>query len=156
MHHIGMTDQDFMKVAFAEAVAAGKRGECPVGAVLVKDGRVIVRAGNEELALMDPTAHAEMLCLRRAGALLGHHLFPGCTMYTSLWPCPMCDGAMLQARISRVVSGARAFRWVLEDSFNPGNLVRIGPIMEEECRALFLDWARQNNRLEILLKEGLV
>jgi tRNA(adenine34) deaminase len=148
-----MSDQRFMDEAYKEALAAGKRGECPVGAVLVKDGAIIARAGNEELAANDPTAHAEMLCLRRAGKHLGTHVFADCTMYTTLWPCPMCQGAMLQAQIPRVVAGAKPFRWVFEVRFDPENLEMVGPIMEQECRKLFTDWAKRSDRLEILEKE---
>ena len=148
-----MNDQTFMKEAYKEALAAKQRGECPVGAVLVKDGTIIARAGNEELAAKDPTAHAEMLCLRRAGKHLGTHVFDTCTMYTTLWPCPMCQGAMLQAQIPRVVAGAQGLRWVFEVRFNPANLNMEGPIMEQECRKLFTDWAKRNGRLEILERE---
>lgn len=150
-----MDDHDFMDVAYDEAVAAGKRGECPVGAVLVKDGRVVARAGNEELQSCDPTAHAEMLCMRRAGSALGTHVLSGCVMYTTLWPCPMCQGAMLQAQIVKVVSGSSTFKWILEDRFNSSLLEKVGPIRQQQCRKLFIDWARKNNRLEILEREGL-
>lgn len=145
-----MEDKDFMVEAYKEAVAAGERGECPVGSVIVKDNRIIARAGNEELALNDPTAHAEILCLRRAGEILQQHVLTGCTMYTTLWPCPMCETAMLQAQIARVVSGARSFSWIKDIRFNKKNLVKDGPILEEECRKLFIDWARRSGRLEIL------
>ncbi len=144
-----------MTEAFKEAVAAGERGECPVGAVLVKDGRIIARAGNEELAAKDPTAHAEIICLRRAGQNLGTHFFPNCIMYTTLWPCPMCEGAMLQAQVPKVISGCRTFKWILENRFDKKNLEKVGPIMEEQCRNLFLEWARRNDRTEILEKEVL-
>lgn len=145
-----MTDHDFMKEAYKEALAAGRRGECPVGAVLVKDGAIIARAGNEELASKDPTAHAEMLCLRRAGKKVGSHVFGDCTMYTTLWPCPMCQGALLQAQIPKVVAGAKAMNFVFEVRFNSANLDLVGPIMEDDCRKLFLDWAKRNGRQEIL------
>ena len=148
-----MDENYFMDQAFEEAVAAGDRGECPVGAVLVKDGIIVARAGNEELQNCDPTAHAEILCLRRAGEVLGTHVLEGCTMYTTLWPCPMCKGAILQARISTVVSGATTFKWILEERFNSDLLQIKGPTRQAECRRLFIEWAEKNNRLEILAKE---
>jgi tRNA(adenine34) deaminase len=151
-----MTEQDFMEEAYREAVAAGGRGECPVGAVLVKDGKIVARAGNQELEKKDPTAHAEMLCLRRAGQYLGTHVLSGCIMYTTLWPCPMCQGAMLQAQVARVVSGSTTFRWIMEVRFNQANLEKIGPVREAECRALFIDWAAKNGRLEILEMEEIL
>ena len=150
-----MDDKDFMNEAFKEALNAYKRGEAPVGAVFVKDGEIISRAGNEEIGQCDPTAHAEILCLRRAGQTLNRHIFPDCTMYTTLWPCPMCDNAMLQAQVPRVVSGAQTFVWVAETRFNKSNLVREGPIMEEECRSIFIEWLKKNERFEILEREGL-
>lgn len=151
-----MNDQFFMGEAFKEAVLAEARGECPVGAVLVKDNRIIIRSGNREIEQFDPTAHAEMLCLREAGRVLGSHVLTGCTMYTTLWPCPMCQGAMLQAQINRAVSGARTFKWITEERFNGGLLTIDGPIREDDCRALMIEWAKKNNRLEILEKEGLL
>ena len=150
------SDQLFMEEAYKEAVAAGKRGECPVGAVLVRDGRVIARAGNEELEGKDPTAHAEILCLRRGGVELGTHVLAGCTMYTTLWPCPMCQGAMLQAQVDRVVSGSTTYSWILDVRFNPDNLRKEGPVYQEQCRKLFEDWAKRAGRIEILEKEGLI
>ncbi len=145
-----MNDQTFMAEAFKEALAAEKRGECPVGAVFVREGKIIARAGNEELASKDPTAHAEMLCLRRAGTEVGSHVFADCTMYTTLWPCPMCQGAMLQAQIPRVVAGATSFAWITEVRFAKKNMEIVGPVSEEKCRQLFIDWAKRCNRLEIL------
>jgi tRNA(adenine34) deaminase len=150
-----MNDKDYMAEAFKEALAAYERGECPVGAVFVIDGKIISRAGNEELSQCDPTAHAEILCLRRAGKILNRHIFPDCTMYTTLWPCPMCDNAMLQAQVPRVVSGAQTFKWISETRFNSGNLIREGPVMEKESRSLFIEWLKKNNRYEILESEGL-
>ena len=149
-----MTEHRFMEEALREAWAAGKRGECPVGAVLVRDGKIVARAGNEEIAAKDPTAHAEMLCLRRAGTEIGSHVFTECTMYTTLWPCPMCQGAMLQAQVPRVVVGATSFTWITEVRFAKENLVIEGPVSQESCRRLFIDWARRCNRLEILDYEG--
>ncbi len=150
-----MNDQDFMDEAFKEAILAGERGECPVGAVLVKDGKIIVRSGNAELETKDPTAHAEMLCLRKAGEILGSHILQGCTMYTTLWPCPMCQGALLQAQVAKVVTGTTSFDWIMDVRFASENLEIIGPIKDEECRTLFIEWARKNDRYEILEKEGI-
>lgn len=149
-----MNDLDFMEEAFKEAIAAGKRGECPVGAVLVKDGKIVVRSGNAELASKDPTAHAEMLCLRKAGEILGSHILQGCTMYTTLWPCPMCQGAMRQAQVARVVTGSSSFKWIMNVRFAQENLEIVGPIKNEQCRQLFLEWAKNNGRDEILQEEG--
>jgi tRNA(adenine34) deaminase len=150
-----MDDMEFMAEAYKEAEAARDRGECPVGAVLVHDGKIIARGGNEELEHSDATAHAEILVMRRAGKILGRHMLPDCTVYTTLWPCPLCDAAMLQAQIPRVVSGATPFAWSAETRFNKKNLTREGPLMQEDCRAIFIQWLRDNDRHEILEREGL-
>lgn len=96
----------FMAAALAEARAAGARGEVPVGAVVVKDGRVIGSAGNRTRGDADPTSHAEMLALRQAAAALGSERLPGCDLYVTLEPCAMCAGAIAAARIARLYYGA--------------------------------------------------
>ncbi len=141
-----MNDQEFMNEALKEARAAYARGECPVGAVLVVDGEIITGAGNRELELHDPTAHAEILVLRQAGMLLETHTFPTATLYTTLWPCPMCENALLRARVPRFVAGARGFRFIYENTFDATKLVRVGPVMEDECRSLFIRWLQETGR----------
>lgn len=95
-----------MDVAIEEARAAAGRGEVPVGAVAVKDGMVLARAGNRTLELADPTAHAEMLAIRAACAALGSQRLPGVDLYVTLEPCPMCAAAISFARIRRLYFGA--------------------------------------------------
>jgi tRNA(adenine34) deaminase len=95
-----------MQIALAEARAAADRGEVPVGAVVVRDGVVLSRAGNRTLADRDPTAHAEMLAIRQACAALGSERLPGCDLYVTLEPCPMCAAAISFARIRRLYFGA--------------------------------------------------
>lgn len=94
-----------MEAALAEAKAAAARGEVPVGAVIVKGGEIIARAGNRTRELNDPTAHAEMLVIRDACAQLGERL-TGCDLYVTLEPCPMCAAAIGFARIGRLYYGA--------------------------------------------------
>ena len=96
----------FMDMALQEARAAGERGEVPVGCVIVRDGEVIARAGNRTLADRDPTAHAEMLAIRRAAAVLGSERLDDCDLYVTLEPCAMCAGAVAFARIRRLYYGA--------------------------------------------------
>ena len=96
----------FMKKAFSQAVAAEKRGEVPVGAVVVRDGQVIGRGGNAPIADSDPSAHAEIKALRRAGKKTGEYRLNGCELYVTLEPCVMCYSAMVHARIARLVYGA--------------------------------------------------
>jgi tRNA(adenine34) deaminase len=98
--------QDFMREALAEAQRAWDRGEVPVGAVVVKDGVVIGRGFNQPIGSHDPTAHAEIVALRAAAAAVGNYRLPGCELYVTLEPCVMCSGAMMHARLSRIVYGA--------------------------------------------------
>ncbi len=97
---------DFMRMALEEARLAAAEGEIPVGAVLVKEGEVIARAHNRREADHDPTAHAEMLCLRAGAERLGDWRLRGCTLYVTLEPCPMCAGAMVMSQLSGCVWGA--------------------------------------------------
>jgi len=95
-----------MGEALALARAAGARGEVPVGAIVVRDGVVLGRGGNAPIAASDPTAHAELAALRDAARCVGNYRLPGCAMYVTLEPCPMCAGAIMHARIARLVFGA--------------------------------------------------
>ena len=99
-------DIGFMERALAEARAAGERGEVPVGAVLVRDGEVLAAAGNGPVGAHDPTAHAEIRVLREAGQRVGNYRLPGAVIYVTLEPCAMCIGALIHARVQRVVFGA--------------------------------------------------
>jgi tRNA(adenine34) deaminase len=101
-----VSDEDFMKAALALAEEAAAAGEVPVGAVVVKDGEIIGRGSNRPIGASDPTAHAEIVALREAAARLGNYRLPGCALYVTLEPCAMCVGAMLHARLARVVFGA--------------------------------------------------
>lgn len=99
-------DQHWMSLALDQARLASTAGEVPVGAVVVKDGQVIATGRNAPIASHDPTAHAEVLALREAARVLGNYRLEGCTLYVTLEPCAMCSGAMLHARLDRVVFGA--------------------------------------------------
>ncbi len=101
-----MTDEEAMGLALAEAKAALEAGEVPVGAVLIRDGQVICAARNRREELHDPTAHAEILCLREGARLLGDWRLRGCTLAVTLEPCPMCAGAMVMSQLDRCVFGA--------------------------------------------------
>ena len=99
------SDAEWMREALAEARAAAERGEVPIGAVLVMDGREIARGHNRTIADCDPTAHAEMIALRAAARAVANYRLTGATLYVTVEPCPMCAGAMIQARIARLVYG---------------------------------------------------
>ncbi|HEY4949214.1 MAG TPA: tRNA adenosine(34) deaminase TadA [Candidatus Acidoferrales bacterium] len=99
-------DVRFMRVALEEARVAAECGEVPVGAVVVVNDEIIARAGNRTIADCDPTAHAEVLALREASKRIGNYRLAGAALYVTIEPCAMCAGAMIQARIARLVYGA--------------------------------------------------
>lgn len=100
-------DETFMTLALEEALQAGGRGEVPVGALVVRDGEIVGRGFNQPIGSHDPTAHAEVMALRDAARRLGNYRLPGCELFVTLEPCAMCSGAIMHARIARVVFGAR-------------------------------------------------
>ena len=104
--HDSVDDEKFMRAALREAEQAAEEEEIPIGAVVMLSGRIIGRGHNQREKLHDPTAHAEMLALTAASAHVGDWRLSGCTMYVTLEPCPMCAGAILLARISRLVFGS--------------------------------------------------
>ncbi|PYU50368.1 MAG: tRNA-specific adenosine deaminase [Acidobacteria bacterium] len=99
-------DIQFMQEALGEARAAAAGGEVPIGAVLVHDGKILARSGNRTIRDNDPTAHAEMVVLREAARLLGNYRLADTTLYVTIEPCSMCAGAIIQARVPRLVYGA--------------------------------------------------
>ncbi len=104
-------DESFMLQALELAREAEQAGEVPVGAVVVLDGKVIGRGRNSPIALSDPTAHAEILALREAAAAIHNYRLEGATLYATLEPCVMCAGALIAARVARLVFGARDLRF---------------------------------------------
>jgi tRNA(adenine34) deaminase len=141
-------DRQYMRLAIEQAQLAAKAGEVPVGAVLVQDGQVISKAFNKPITNHDPSAHAEMLALREAALVAENYRIPGSTLYVTLEPCAMCSGAMLHARINRVVYGAPdpktgAAGSVLDlfssKQINHQTSVE-GGIMSEECGQLLRDF----------------
>ena len=101
-----MNDENFMRQAIDQAHNAWALGEVPVGALVVKDNVVIATGFNQPIGTHDPTAHAEIMALRAAASILGNYRLPGCTLFVTLEPCAMCAGAMIHARLERVVFGA--------------------------------------------------
>jgi len=100
-------DDNFMRMALEEAQVAYSAGEVPVGAVLVHDGHILARAHNLPITMNDPSAHAELLALKQAGQMLGNYRLMGAELFVTLEPCIMCAGAIVQARLARVIYGAR-------------------------------------------------
>ncbi len=101
-----MDDSVYMRLAISQAHNAWALGEVPVGALVVKDGQIIATGFNQPIGTHDPTAHAEIMALRAAASILGNYRLPGCELFVTLEPCAMCAGAMMHARLARVVFGA--------------------------------------------------
>lgn len=101
-----MIDNEYMHLAIEQARAAGVRGEVPVGAVVVLNERIVGAAGNRTIADCDPTAHAEIVALRAAASAVGNYRLTGAALYVTIEPCAMCAGALVQARIARLIYGA--------------------------------------------------
>ncbi|HWP95579.1 MAG TPA: tRNA adenosine(34) deaminase TadA [Syntrophomonadaceae bacterium] len=155
-----MRDEEYMRLALEIAREAARAGEIPVGAVVVQNGQVIAQAGNEKLILEDATAHAELLALQRAARHLGTWRLQEATLYCTLEPCPMCAGAMINARLGRLVFGAwdekgGAAGSVLDIVRCPGlnHQVQVqAGILKEECAepltAFFADLRRDGRGAE--------
>jgi len=149
----GFSEQDlgFMNEALLLARQAGNLGEVPVGAVLVIDSEIIGRGWNRNIGLHDPSAHAEIMAMREAGDVLGNHRLTGCTLYVTLEPCMMCAGAMIHARLERIVFAASdpktgaaggKFDLLKDTAHNHAPLVE-GGCLADECSVLLRDFFRQ-------------
>lgn len=141
----------WMALALEQARLAAAEGEIPVGAVLVKDDTLLCTARNQREATHDPTAHAELICLREGARLLGDWRLRGCTLYVTLEPCPMCAGAMVMSQLSRCVYGAADERQGCCGSVYdlPGDAALRGVtrweagVMADECRSLLQAFFQQ-------------
>jgi tRNA(adenine34) deaminase len=148
------TDVRWMSAALAEARVASASADVPVGAVVIANGEVVARAANRTVRDQDPTAHAELLALRAASAALGRWRLDGCTLYVTLEPCAMCAGAIVLARVARVVLGAWDPKAGMAGSV--GDLLRhprlnhrpevAGGVMEDECSALLREFFAERRR----------
>ena len=152
-----------MRLAMEQARAARAAGEVPVGAVLLRDGRLLATGANAPVARADPTAHAEIVALRAAAAALGNYRLDGCTLYVTLEPCPMCAGALLHARLARVVFGAADPRTgaagsvadlFTEPRLNHHTQVQ-GGVLADECGALLSDFFRERRAAQARAAEPL-
>ena len=143
-------DEQFMRLALREAVAAGEHGDVPVGAVVVHDGEVVGTGRNERELRGDPTAHAELLALRAAALSLGGWRLPGAVLYVTLEPCPMCAGAAVVARVAEIIYGtpdpkggavSTLYRIASDPRLNHRAAVTSG-VLAEECAALLTSFFR--------------
>jgi len=146
-----MSDVAWMELALAEARMARDAGEVPVGALVISHGEIIGRAGNRNLRDHDPSAHAEIVALRQAAEHLGNHRLTGCVLYATIEPCAMCAGAMIHARISRLVYGARDIKAgaagsVLNVINHPRlnhKLEVVSGLLEDRCSEILQDFFRR-------------
>jgi tRNA(adenine34) deaminase len=145
----------YMRLALVEAQTALAEDEVPIGAVIVRDGRVIGTGHNQREMLKDPTAHAEMIAITQAAATLGDWRLEDCTLYVTLEPCPMCCGAILQARIAVVVYGAAdpkagavesLFRLLSDNRLNH-RCQLVSGVLADECGRLLTEFFQQQRRL---------
>ena len=148
-------DDAYMRLALREAEAALIEEEVPIGAVIVRDDRVIAAAHNQRERLCDPTAHAEMIAITQAAQAVGGWRLDGCTLYVTLEPCVMCAGAILQARIPRVVYGAAdpkagavgtLFQLLHDERLNHRAEVTPG-VLSEPCGEILTEFFRAQRRL---------
>lgn len=153
-----MDDDAFMGLALDLARQAGAAGEVPVGALVVLNGEVVGRGWNQPIGRRDPTSHAEIMALRDAAERLGNYRLPGCVLYVTLEPCAMCAGAIMHARISRVVFGANdpktGVAGSVIDLFAEGRLNHhatvVGGVLGEACGSLLSAFfAARRGRTEI-------
>jgi tRNA(adenine34) deaminase len=136
-----LTDIDFMKIALDEAIVGYKQDEVPIGAVLVQNGRILAQAHNSPIAGNDASAHAEMLAIRKACEKTGNYRLTGAELFVTLEPCVMCAGAILQARLARVIFGARdpkagavvSLYQILNDNRLNHQVDVTGEVLQEEC-----------------------
>lgn len=137
-------DTEFMQEALVEARSAAAAGEVPVGAVLVHEGKMLARSGNRTIRDGDPTAHAEIIVLREAARSLGNYRLAGTTLYVTIEPCSMCAGAMIQARVPRLVYGAddpkggavRTCFQILSDSRLNHQVEVVPGVLADDCAAI--------------------
>ena len=139
-----MRHEDWMRLALEEASKALYEGEVPVGAVLVKAGQLVCACHNQREQTGDPTAHAEMLCLREGARVLGTRRLSECTLYVTLEPCPMCAGALVQSQLGACCFGARdpqmgccesVYALTREKGFSH-RLLCVGGMLESECQGI--------------------
>ena len=140
-----------MRAALEQALEAGRRGEVPVGAVVVVDDAIVGAGFNQPIGGQDPTAHAEIVAMREAAKRLGNYRLTGATLYVTIEPCQMCVGAMIHARVERVVYGTRepkagAIESAMRAHEHPAlnhRLTATGGVLEEECRQMIQGFFRE-------------
>jgi tRNA(adenine34) deaminase len=144
-------DEQFMRVALGEAEVARNDGEVPVGAIVVLDGKIVGRGRNRVIGSNDPTAHAEVVALRDAASGIGNYRLTGVTVYSTIEPCVMCAGAIVHARVGRLVYGASdpkagavvTHLGICSTDFLNHKVIVEGGILEDECRRMLQSFFRE-------------
>lgn len=151
-----MDDDFFMAQALEQAQNAWDLGEVPVGAVLVRDGQIVAVGCNQPIGAHDPTAHAEIMALRAAAQVMGNYRLPGCDLYVTLEPCAMCAGAMMHARLSRIIFGASdpktgacgsIINLFAQEKLNHHTEVVSG-VLAQQCSTLLKDFFVQRRQMQ--------
>ncbi len=156
MNITSVADTAFMTRALELAKYAAEHGEVPVGAVIVHEGMIIAEGYNQPISSCDPTAHAEVVAMRRACATLNNYRLTGCELYVTIEPCTMCVGAMVHARIKRVIFGALEPRagalqsqfQLMENSSYNHSIAWNGGVLAEQCAAMMADFFRQKRSIK--------
>lgn len=157
-----MSDEEWMSYALSLAAKARAQEEVPVGAVLIHENNIIGEGWNQPITLHDASAHAEMLAIRAAGQLVGNYRLPNTTLYVTLEPCPMCVGAIIHARIQRVVFGAfdpktgaagSAFT-LLQDARHNHHIEVVGGVLEVECAETLKAFFRARRQAQSATKQA--
>ncbi|MCC6548035.1 nucleoside deaminase [Candidatus Sumerlaeota bacterium] len=151
-------DELWMRRALGWARLAARRGDVPIGAILVKDDELLAHGHDAREVLGDPTGHAEILCLREGARKIGGWRLDDCTLYVTLEPCPMCAGALVQARVKRLVYGASNARWgACREGVDPNILANprfnhcvevAGGVLEAECARVLKETFREYRKKE--------
>ena len=150
-------DAAWMELALEQARLAAEAGEVPVGALIIKDGEIIGQGHNRNLVDNDPTAHAEIVALRQAGARLGNHRLAGCVIFATIEPCAMCAGAMIHARLDRLVYGANdakagAAGSLLQVLNHPGlnhHMEITSGVLADKCSEILQEFFRKKRALKL-------
>jgi|SRR3989338_1564628 len=148
-------DEIYMSEALKEAVEAFEKDEVPVGAVIVHDGRIIARAHNQIVMLKDPTAHAEMIAITQAAAHLKSERLLDCSMYATIEPCSMCAGALILARVKRIIYGAKDPKtgacgsvFKIANGKKLNHRIKVtGGVFEKDCGALLTEFFKKQRRI---------
>ena len=156
-----MTDFEIMRQALRQADIARRRQEVPIGAVVVLDGKIIATGFNSVIASSDPTAHAEIVAIRNACGLLGNYRLPEAELFVTIEPCAMCAGAIIHARIRRLVYGASEYRTgaagsvfsILQGGLLNHKTEISGGILEDECRRIMQDFFRERREAQKAAKK---